>query len=82
VTLYNNGSDTLSSECSVQGDFNRPSWKKYQNIYKSPAENVQSGINFRVMSYADVLLMAAECENEAGKLPHAIDYMNHGKESC
>lgn len=72
---FNNGLDTLSSD-DVQGDFNRPSWKKYQTIYKRPAENVQSGINFRVIRYADVLLMAAECENEAGNTAQAIDYMN------
>jgi len=73
--LFNNDLDTLTSE-DVQGDFNRPSWKKYQTIYKRPAENVQSGINFRVIRYADVLLMAAECEIEVGTIANALALMN------
>jgi hypothetical protein len=72
---YNNDQDTLT-ESSVQGDFNKPSWKKYQNIYKQPTENTNSGINFRSMRYADVLLMAAECENEVGTIANALAYMN------
>jgi hypothetical protein len=72
---YNNGQDTLT-EASVQGDFTKPSSKKYQNIYKQPTENTNSGINFRVMRYADVLLMAAEVENEVGTISNALAYMN------
>ncbi len=72
---YNNGADILGTS-DVQGDNSKPSWKKYQTIYKRKSENVQSGINFRVIRYADVLLMAAECENEAGNSAKAIEYMN------
>lgn len=73
--LYNDGKDTLKAS-NVQGDSQKPSWKKYQTIYKRKTENVRSGINFRVIRYADVLLMAAECENDAGNIPEAIAYMN------
>jgi len=72
---FNNGQDVLTEE-SVQGDFTKPSWQKYQNIYKQPTENTNSGINFRVIRYADVLLMMAEVENEAGNISEALGYMN------
>lgn len=35
-----------------------------------------SGINFRVLRYADVLLMLAECEAEAGSPAEAAKYIN------
>ncbi len=72
---FDSGNKILSST-DVQGDNTKPSWKKYQTIYKRAAENGQSGINFRVIRYADVLLMAAECENEAGNIATAVGYMN------
>jgi len=72
---YNNGQDTLSND-DVQGDITRPSWKKYQMIYKVPNENSNSGINFRVIRYADVLLMMAECENELNGPAAALPYIN------
>jgi len=72
---YNNGNSILGP-ADVQGDNTKPSWKKYETIYKRASENGQSGINFRVIRYADVLLMAAECENEAGNIGTALGYMN------
>lgn len=51
-------------------------WKKYQNYYKDVNENQESGINFRVIRYADVLLMMAEIENEIGTPANAIGYLN------
>jgi starch-binding outer membrane protein, SusD/RagB family len=72
---FDNGNKILSAT-DVQGDNSKPSWKKYQTIYKRASENVQSGINLRIIRYADVLLMAAECENEAGNIGTAIGYMN------
>lgn len=35
-----------------------------------------TGINFTFMRFADVLLMAAECEAQAGSLTKALDYVN------
>ena len=53
------------------------SWRKYQNYYNRENEvNQQSGINFRVIRYADILLMQAEVKNELDKPQEAIDLLN------
>ncbi|MBL3658172.1 RagB/SusD family nutrient uptake outer membrane protein [Fulvivirga sediminis] len=55
----------------------RAGWRKYQNYYKDANEDQASGINFRVIRYADVLLMLAEIENElSGDGVDAIGYLN------
>ncbi|PXY39735.1 RagB/SusD family nutrient uptake outer membrane protein [Flavobacterium cheongpyeongense] len=55
---YSNGTKTMPAAFSN----NRAAgWKKYQNYYHRDQENTDSGINFKVMRYADVLLMKAEC---------------------
>lgn len=36
----------------------------------------RSGINYHIMRYADVLLLAAEAAAETGDLPMALDYVN------
>jgi hypothetical protein len=73
--LYNNGQSVLTAD-KVQGDTNRPSWRKYQMIYKRENEDTRSGINFRVIRYADVLLMMAEVENETNGPTAALPYIN------
>ncbi|AGA80813.1 RagB/SusD family nutrient uptake outer membrane protein [Echinicola vietnamensis] len=72
---FNNGESVLSED-NVQGNTSVPSWRKYQMIYKREAENTQSGINFRVIRYADVLLMMAEVENETSGPASALPYIN------
>nr|MBI1231712.1 RagB/SusD family nutrient uptake outer membrane protein [Cytophagales bacterium] len=72
---FNNGQSVLSA-AQVQGNIERPSWRKYQVIYKRPNEDTQSGINFRVIRYADVLLMMAEVENETVGPAAALQYIN------
>jgi hypothetical protein len=72
---YNNGQSVLTPS-DVQGDINIPSWRKYQMIYKREQEETQSGINFRVIRYADVLLMMAEVENELSGPAAALPYLN------
>lgn len=54
------------------------SWKKYTALYKLDQGGYfdRNGINCRVMRYADVFLMMAECENEAGNSAAAIEYLN------
>lgn len=42
-------------------------WRKYQNYDIRDDGNQSSGINFRLMRYADVLLMAAEAKLNNGK---------------
>ncbi|MEQ9440911.1 MAG: RagB/SusD family nutrient uptake outer membrane protein [Cyclobacteriaceae bacterium] len=71
--MFNNDTDTL---LSIQGDRDKPSWKKYQTIYKRANEDSRSGINFRVIRYADVLLMMAEIENELSGPAAALPYIN------
>ncbi|MFC5625445.1 RagB/SusD family nutrient uptake outer membrane protein [Algoriphagus winogradskyi] len=72
---FNAGASVLN-ESTVQGDFNKPSWRKYQTIYKRANENTQSGINFRVIRLADVYLMMAEVENELTGPAAALPYLN------
>lgn len=70
---FNNGTETVTEEL-LGGT---PCWKKYQMVYKRAQENSSSGINFRVIRYADVLLMMAECLNEInGPSATAIGYVN------
>ncbi len=54
-----------------------PAWRKYQNLDTRLSDGFEfSGINFRVLRYADVLLMLAEAENELGNQAAAIGYLN------
>ena len=47
------------------------------NIYSSITNGLHCGVNLRLMRYSDVLLRAAECENELnGPTQTAIDYIN------
>jgi starch-binding outer membrane protein, SusD/RagB family len=63
---YSNGTKTLANW----------GWKKYQKIYKADNEDQRSGINMRVMRYAEVLLNMAEVQNALGNDPDAIIYLN------
>ncbi len=76
--IYNNGNNTLvASDFAENGGNVRPAaWKKYQNYYKQTSEVQESGINAKVIRYADVLLMMAECENEVGTQAGAIALIN------
>jgi hypothetical protein len=54
---------------------------KYTNfrtgLYSSVVTGLKCGINIRIMRYSDVLLRAAECENEvSGPTQQAIDWIN------
>lgn len=47
------------------------------NIYSTITNGLRCGVNLRLMRYSDVLLRAAECENEInGPTQAAIDYIN------
>jgi tetratricopeptide (TPR) repeat protein len=88
--LYNNNTMTMTidpitvyDKNNVQIDFyQRRGWRKYQNYYKAATEGAvagnQSGINMKVIRYADVLLMMAEAEanRSGGSLTAAVEYMN------
>ncbi len=51
-------------------------WHKYEDDRTQNFENYFSGINFRVIRYADVLLMQAECQNELGNTSAAVPLIN------
>jgi len=89
--LYNNNTLTITIDpvtvydkdgVTIIDQYQRRGWRKYQNYYKAATEGAvagnQSGINMKVIRYADVLLMMAEAEaNRAGgNLATAIGYMN------
>lgn len=81
---YNNGANTIAIVPLAQSDgstYPRIGWKKYQNYYKYASESTvspgqASGINMRIIRYADVLLMRAECKANNSDLPGAIADMN------
>jgi starch-binding outer membrane protein, SusD/RagB family len=54
------------------------SWKKYSVMYKLDPGGFydKSGINYRMMRYADAYLMLAEIENEIGTADKALEYLN------
>ena len=75
--MYNNGTLEFTAASIKQGTTARPvHWLKYSNLYKKPIENLWSGINMRIIRYADVLLMMAEVELEAGNTAQAVNYIN------
>jgi hypothetical protein len=50
-------------------------------LYSSVVTGLHDGINLRMMRYSDVLLRAAECENEVnGPTQQAIDWINQVRE--
>jgi tetratricopeptide (TPR) repeat protein len=63
---------------TYEGTTTKVSWRKYSTMYKmeKPEGYQTSGINHRVMRYADALLMMAECENELGNLGEAVRLLN------
>lgn len=51
------------------------------NLYETVTTGLRCGINLRLMRYSDVLLRAAECENEVnGVTDKAIGYINQVRE--
>ena len=56
----------IASTVWAPGDTIKVGWRKHTILYKSVASYYPSGNNERVMRYAEVLLMMAECQNETG----------------
>ena len=54
----------------------RTYWRKYQSDYYRGDENFDSPNDFRVMRYADVLLLQAEALNEQGQSATAVPLIN------
>ena len=89
--LYNNNTMTMTidpitvyaeDKVTVIDSYQRRGWRKYQNYYKAATEGAvagnESGINMKVIRYADILLMKAEAEanKSGGSLTTAVGYMN------
>lgn len=55
---------------------NQQYWRKYLNDRTRTDENFTSGINHRVIRYADVLLMHAEALTELGQMTTALPLVN------
>lgn len=52
-------------------------YRKYTNKENKPSEDgIQTGNNIRLMRYADVLLMRAECQIKLGNLAAGMDFIN------
>jgi tetratricopeptide (TPR) repeat protein len=74
VKLY--GVDFATRYSNSPGDLNDVFCNKYENSEtKSDEFGWKSGINERLLRYADVLLMYAECLNETGDTPGAYTYI-------
>lgn len=56
----------------VNGETKKISWRKFMIMYKNNSSFHPGGINQRIIRYADVLLMIAECETELGGAPAAV----------
>jgi tetratricopeptide (TPR) repeat protein len=79
---FNNGQSVLTDD-RVQGNTSivdgveqKVSWQKYSIMYKLDAGFATAPINMRIMRYADVLLLLAECENELGNQARALELVN------
>ncbi len=75
MQLY--GQNFASFYAGNAGDLNDLFCRKYQNSDGNYANEFdwRSGINERLLRYADILLMYAECLNETGDTPGAYQYI-------
>lgn len=75
MMLY--GHDFATFYANNPADLNNLFCRKYENSDGGYANEFdwRSGINERIMRYADVLLMYAECLNETGDTPGAYTYI-------
>jgi starch-binding outer membrane protein, SusD/RagB family len=71
------GKDFAEFYASSPADLNDLFCRKYQNSDGEFADEYdwRSGINERLLRYADILLMYAECLNETGDTPEAYGYI-------
>lgn len=70
--------DQRGNSSIFKGVEQKISWKKYSIMYKLNPGGYwdQIGINHRVLRYADMYLLLAECENEIGSPTLAVEYLN------
>ncbi len=77
-TIYQKDITATPLSNSAQGGISIAKFTNARNnIYSSITNGLHCGVNLRLMRYSDVLLRAAECENEInGPTQTAIDYIN------
>lgn len=77
-TIYQKDITATPLSNSAQGGISIAKFTNARNnIYNSITNGLHCGVNLRLMRYSDVLLRAAECENEInGPTQTAIDYIN------
>ncbi|MBW8334358.1 MAG: RagB/SusD family nutrient uptake outer membrane protein [Prolixibacteraceae bacterium] len=77
-TVYQKERTTTPLSNNAQGGISIAKFTNARNnIYSSITNGLHCGVNLRLMRYSDVLLRAAECENEInGPTQTAIDYIN------
>lgn len=77
-TIYKKDITATPVSNTAQGGISIAKWTNARtNLYNSITTGLHCGINLRLMRYSDVLLRAAECENELnGPTQTAIDYIN------
>ncbi|EHQ27874.1 RagB/SusD family nutrient uptake outer membrane protein [Mucilaginibacter paludis] len=82
---FNNNTSTLvdadqnGNSSTVHGVKIKTGWRKFQLIYKEDRATASfhpGSNNQRILRYAEVLLMLAECENELGNTGPAVGYLN------
>lgn len=73
-----NANESVCLSNSLNGGLAIAKWTyARQSVISTITQGLHSGINLRLMRYSDVLLRAAECENELnGPTQTAIDYIN------
>ncbi len=69
-------SKVLGNTSNFEGKKEKISWRKYTSLYKIGSTGYFGPMNLRIIRYADVLLMLAECENELGNISTAVGYLN------
>jgi len=79
-TFYDDGVEWFQGTFTKDQFGGLIAWRKYHNYDIRDDRNQSSGINFRLMRYADVLLMAAEAKLNNGKpIAEVLDLVNQVK---
>lgn len=77
VVYCNEITETPLSNTSIGGISIAKFTNARNNVYSAITTGLHCGVNLRLMRYSDVLLRAAECENEiSGPTQTAIDWIN------
>ena len=77
------GANESNGFIRVNGNYETYIWRKFVAEYDMDGQITDrrdTPINYPIIRYADVLLMLAECYNEAGKLNDAADMVNQVRE--